>query len=64
MEKIALETVQWSSLPDIDEVPPLEDADYSVTIRCLTDYNLVFFIVAHPNTDFASQELRLMLDDF
>ena len=41
-----------------------EDGDYSVTIRCMTDYNLVFFIVTHPNTDYASEELRLVIDDF
>lgn len=30
MEKLVLETVQWSSLPDIDEVPPISDTDYDV----------------------------------
>lgn len=30
MEKIVLETVQWSALPDIDDVKPLENEDYQV----------------------------------
>lgn len=30
MEKMVLETVQWSQLPDIDDVKPLNDDDFDV----------------------------------
>ncbi|WP_041763759.1 hypothetical protein [[Leptolyngbya] sp. PCC 7376] len=38
--------------------------DYSVTIRCITDMNMVFFIATHPNTDWASEELINLVDAF
>jgi hypothetical protein len=30
MEKLNLETIQWTSLPDIDDVEPISDKDYEV----------------------------------
>ena len=41
-----------------------EDGDYSITIRCVTQKNFVFFIATHPNTDWASEELVILLDNF
>ena len=41
-----------------------EDGDYSVTIRCLTQKNLVFFIATHPNTEWASEELIALVEKF
>ncbi len=41
-----------------------EDGDYSVTIRCTTEWNFIFFIATHPNTDWAADELNFLIDTF
>lgn len=41
-----------------------EDGDYSVTIRCMASENVAFFIATHPNTEYASSELRALIDNF
>lgn len=41
-----------------------ESRNTSVTIRCATEQNLVFFIATHPDTSIAEWELGALTDSF
>lgn len=41
-----------------------ESRDTSVTIRCATEQNFVFFIATHPDTTTAEWELNALIDNF
>ena len=41
-----------------------ESRNTSVTIRCATEQNFVFFIATHPDTKIAEWELNALIDRF
>lgn len=62
MEKLVLETVQWSALLDIDDVKPLKDEDYQVlekigAVLKLYGYEERFGVcLLHKHFDLAANE--------